>query len=134
MTDAELEATVQSDENVSKVDSDDDSVSLWYKSTFKLFGFIPMTANLKATADADGSVRVSRPWYSFLATSEASNAEEVAVKSEVTAVVQSYNTSADATFSAEAKTAIVRAMQRAFKTAAETRVSADASASGSVSY
>lgn len=81
-------AEVQSDQNVSKVESDEEAVSVWYKMPARFLGFIPMNMTVRTTVGANGEVQVDRPWYRFLVTgSEAVDDIEPSVQSQVTMIV-----------------------------------------------
>ncbi|MEK7641847.1 MAG: hypothetical protein AAB365_02525 [Patescibacteria group bacterium] len=131
-TDVDLAATVQSDENVTKVESDDESVSLWYKVPAKLFGFIPMGMTVRTTVGAAGEVKVSHPWYSFLVSSEDDDAEAV-IQTEVNATLGASGTTTDgdAKLTGAAKAAFVKAIHSGLKSTVGAQASVDASAGAS---
>lgn len=64
------EKIVEADENISRAEVTPEKVEIAYKRPVKLFGFLPMTMNLRAVVDKDGNLKMHKPWYSFLTTSE----------------------------------------------------------------
>ncbi|MBP6858375.1 MAG: hypothetical protein KBC33_00920 [Candidatus Pacebacteria bacterium] len=129
--DTTLAAEVSSDDNVTKVESDDSSVSLWYKVPARLFGFIPMGMNVRTTVDARGDVKVSHPWYYFLVSADDAGAE-VAVQSKINATIgtSDMGVEGEAKLTNTTKAVFVRAIHGALKSTVGTNVSADAGASG----
>ena len=63
-------AQLQSDQDLSAVDTASDHVAVTYMEPVKLFGFIPANANTTATVDENGNVTISYPWWAFLATKD----------------------------------------------------------------
>ena len=116
----------QADENVSAVASADTEVSLGYKQRAKLFGFIPMFVTATASVASDGKVRVSHPWYAFLATTDSAS-----LKSDVEAATQatlSQNGGADAKFSAAVQAQLLAEIHGAMKSNLQATLAAEGSA------
>ena len=69
-TESDLEAyaasTLRANDSIDGVDVASDRLSLSFKEDARLFGFIPHTVTSRVEVSGDGSVRVMRPWYSFL--------------------------------------------------------------------
>lgn len=61
------ESTLGTHDSVEKVDVGSDHVSLVFKEDARILGIVPVTMTSRIVADAQGEVRVERPWYSFLA-------------------------------------------------------------------
>lgn len=56
------------DENIESVEGDEDEVEIEYKTSVRLFGFIPMNNRADVKVRADGTVDFDYPWYGFLST------------------------------------------------------------------
>ncbi|HEU5114926.1 MAG TPA: hypothetical protein VFT82_04140, partial [Candidatus Paceibacterota bacterium] len=56
-------ALMMADENVTKIASNDNQVSVWYREPAKFLGLVPVTATVQATVDASGNVTVNYPWW-----------------------------------------------------------------------
>jgi hypothetical protein len=73
-TEAQLSAYARSimsaDDNIVKIEVDEDEVSIWYKEPGEFLGFIPVTVTTKATVSADGEIEIDRPWYRAFVTAE----------------------------------------------------------------
>jgi hypothetical protein len=54
---------LSNDENIVKVESDADSVSIWYKEPAKFLGIVPLMVTVQATVNADGTVKIDYPWW-----------------------------------------------------------------------
>lgn len=54
-------------ENIVDIESDSESTEITFDTQISLFGFLPTSTLARARAEADGEVRVSYPWYGFLA-------------------------------------------------------------------
>lgn len=69
---AELSAyassVVKSDDNVSATSLSREAVSLAYKQRARLFGLFPVLITVTAKVEADGTIAIQYPWYSFLTT------------------------------------------------------------------
>jgi hypothetical protein len=59
-------ALLESDTHVEDVSAEATSVSVSYDEPARLFGLFPMLVAVRATANADGSVKINYPWYRFL--------------------------------------------------------------------
>ncbi|MEJ0054064.1 MAG: hypothetical protein WDN10_05100 [bacterium] len=123
-------ATLKGDTDLEGVEFSGDHVAVSYKERAHLFGFIPLWVTARAQANADGSVKVSYPWYGFL-MSTASDDIEAQVKADATATLS--GSGASAMLSATTQAKLFDQLRRAMKAAHDTEVSADvdASASGS---
>ncbi len=60
-------ALLASSEEIDSVVVDDERVSIVYTQPVKLFGFLPVAMEQTVDADTEGRVKVSFPWWSFLA-------------------------------------------------------------------
>jgi hypothetical protein len=108
---AYAKGVIKSDENVSKVEVQDDEVSLWYKQPAKFLGFIPTSLAARAIVRADGSVDVKYPWYSFLtAHGDADLVSDLDLAAGTIARAESTTE-----FSASAKARLIDAMARVMK-------------------
>ncbi|MBX4209606.1 hypothetical protein KW799_02870, partial [Candidatus Parcubacteria bacterium] len=54
---------MMSDENIIKIASNDNQVSVWYREPARFLGVIPMTVTVQAMVDAGGNVTVNYPWW-----------------------------------------------------------------------
>lgn len=61
-----IAAQIKADGNVNSIQSTQDSVAMSYRVPAKFLGFIPMNVDATAVVNADGTVSVTYPWYSFL--------------------------------------------------------------------
>ena len=135
-TSADLSAyaseVVQADENVDAVAASADSVSVSYKQSAKLFGFIPIFLSATATVDSTGEVSIRYPWYAFLATTNSASLQS-SVKA-ATAATTAANTSADASaeLSAAAQAKLIDEVRAAMKGSLEASLAAQWSAGASV--
>ena len=68
-------AQVAGDENVSKIETSAENVSVTYKQRAWLFGLVPVTLDVSAIVRTDGSVDVRYPWYAFLMVTNESELE-----------------------------------------------------------
>ena len=114
-TAVDLEINAEADTDAASIDTTSDtSVVVVYERPAKLFGFIPVTLTEKAVVKVEGdasSVRVSKSWWSFLATSETrSNEFENQIESEIE---NNIDMIAEGSLSAEAKTQLVADIQAA---------------------
>lgn len=53
-------------EKIGSIDLDEERAEVSYRSRMKLFGFIPVERDVRATMSNQGEVEVNYPWYSFL--------------------------------------------------------------------
>ncbi len=107
--DSKTETTSSSEVSSAEDTSSDTQVEVTYKRPAKLFGFISVYVNEKATvkAEKDGSteVKVRKSWWSFLAKSETRSEEfSSAIKSRVSSDV---DISAEGELSASSKAKLV---------------------------
>ncbi len=56
-------AIMANDENITRIESDSNHVSVWYKEPAKFLGIIPVMVNTEARVAVDGSVQVNYPWW-----------------------------------------------------------------------
>ena len=135
-TSADLSAyasgVVEGDKNVDAVAASEDSVSVSYKQSAKLFGFIPIFLSATATVDSTGEVSIRYPWYAFLATTNSASLQS-SVKA-ATAATTAANTSADASaeLSAAAQAKLIDEVRAAMKGSLEASLAAQGSAGASV--
>ncbi|PIR83630.1 hypothetical protein COU18_03025 [Candidatus Kaiserbacteria bacterium CG10_big_fil_rev_8_21_14_0_10_51_14] len=132
-------AQMQSDANIASVETASDNVAVTYKQYARLFGFIPVTLDATATVQADGSVKVSYPWYAFLAVTNKADLEtklEQRVDAALSANAQleaSANASAEVTgsLSASEQAQVVQAVKTVMQAELDAALEARADASGS---
>jgi hypothetical protein len=130
---AYVRSGMQNDENIQSVETEDDSVTMEYRRPGRLFGFIPVTMTERATVNADGSVKVSYPWYRFLVSTEAKTADlETDLQSRVSAW-RARMENASSSFSASARASIIGEMMSAFRGGEHMDASVNGSASGNAS-
>lgn len=139
-TSAELETYVDevesSDDSVGDVEVEADRVSVEYKQKGKLFGFIPSTVSAEVIVNADGTVDVSYPWYSFLVSLDKADTEEsikAQLETTIPAIIAqnnglSSNASVTADFSTQAQAQILNTLRYVINAQAQ----ADAEASAEV--
>lgn len=65
---AYIKAVVASDESVKKIATNENQTEVTYKQKGRFLGFIPVKMNVKTSVKADGSIKVSYPWYKFMTT------------------------------------------------------------------
>ena len=58
-------ALAEGDENLRKIELDDNSTTISYRKKAWLFGFLPLNYILEATHE-DGVVRIDQPWWHVL--------------------------------------------------------------------
>lgn len=81
------------DENVSKIESDSEKVSVWYKDPAKFIGLFPVTVEAKATVYADGTVSVDYPWWvSLFVTGESATDVKSSLESTAGTIARSEST------------------------------------------
>lgn len=122
---AYAQSVMASDENLTKIESSGDSVSIWYKEPAKFMGIVPVMVNTEAKVTVDGNVTVDRPWwYSlFVRDSEADNLE-TSVSTTAEAIVRSEG-AAMSTFSSSAQARLVNALHASMKAHHVANVEAD---------
>lgn len=131
-TSADLEtyaaAFISNDENVTRIEADGKEVSVWYKQPAKLLGFIPVSVSAEGSVNADGSVDVSYPWYSFLATYDDARLEsnlDLAAGSIARA-------EASSEFSASVQARLIESIRMVMKAHAAASASADVDTSSQI--
>lgn len=113
---------ISSDEDVTRVEADADEVSVWYKQPAKLLGFIPVRVSAQASVNADGTVDVDYPWYSFLTTYD-----DAKLESDLDVAAGSIARAESTTdFSASVQARIIEAIHRVVKAHAEASAQTDA--------
>lgn len=101
-----IAAHVQNDSNVEAIEYTSDTISVTYSDKARLFAILPVTVQATATVDANGSVEVSYPWYSFLMATN-KDAIEAKVQQRVQGVLgAAAGTGADARAAADAQAAL----------------------------
>ena len=108
-------AKISSDARIARVETSSQKVSVGYWMDGKLFGFIPMTIETTAIANANGTVEVSHPWYGFLVKIDESADITTSVKNRVSGDLAA---SAEAGFSASTQARIVDHMAAALAASA----------------
>jgi hypothetical protein len=121
--DSSIQAVLNSNSNVSKVETSDNSVSVWYKESGKFLGFIPVTISTKASADASGKAKISHPWYDFLTVTDDS-AAQTQLQSKVAG-----QASANGQLSDSAKVSLINTIHSAIQVWMSSSASTNASAS-----
>ncbi len=132
-------SVMQDDENIEEMNFTKDVIELGYKGRGKLLSVFPVVLNLKAIANADGSVIVSYPWYSFLVVKNKANLEaklnaalKDALSARANASAQAATSMDNAGFSASEAAEIAVRMHAALRDAFNADVSATSSASSTV--
>ena len=121
-------AQIQSDKNISAVQSSAQSVSVTYAQNAKLFGFIPITLDAVVTVDAEGNVEVDYPWYAFLAVTN-----EVDLEADLQSTIDStFALGADAEANAALGANTQAHLINEIKTVLAAELDADASANARV--
>ncbi len=121
--DAYAQAAMQSDSAIAGMNFSTDAVEVRYKESAKFLALIPVTFTVVARADADGSVSVSYPWYSFLTVdnhdrieTELKIAVDNALRSRLVGSVQAAGKAETPTFTAAESADIAGEMSRVLKT------------------
>jgi hypothetical protein len=129
--DAYARAVVKGDENVSKVESSADEVSVWYKEHGKFLGFIPVAIRTRATIHADGSVEIDRPWYDSLTT----GGDDDAIKADIIATAGTIaRAEGTGEFSSNMQARLVNAVRSVMKAHYEAGANASTSEDVEVGY
>lgn len=91
-TNSDLEAyaasTLRANDSIEGVDVSNENVTVKFKEQVRLLGFIPMNMTSHVEVAQDGSVRIERPWYSFLAfgaSAELSSDMEASIRNVIVA-------------------------------------------------
>lgn len=133
---AYAKALAAADENVEGVEIDKEKVELNYRQKAKFLGFIPVSIRTDVTVNADGSVNVSYPWYSFLMAKNRAEVES-SVEARVTTIILagggvSGGAEAAAEFSAETQARVLKTVREILRAnlelEAETNIDAEAEA------
>jgi hypothetical protein len=119
-----IAAKLHADTNLYAVDTASDHVAVTYPERAEFLGFIPVSVETTATADAAGNVSITQPWWSFIAASD-NAALQSSVQSNVTGVLGA-NASATAQLSAAQQARLIAAIESALS--ASYNVGASASA------
>jgi hypothetical protein len=127
---------LQSDENLSSVDTSSQQVAVTYKGGAKLFGFIPVSLDTTATTDDSGKVTVSYPWWAFMASTADKSKLQGDLQANVTTALAAHPSSMQMSYSASQQAALIASMKSAMETDlnADASASANANASGSANY
>lgn len=154
-----IAAEMQNDENLAKVETSSNTVSVTYQEPARFLGFIPLSLKATATVDAQGDVSISYPWYSFL-YAKADADLEAQLESRLSSVFAGSASAAGGTqlagsagasgtdadlaadvgadmlasseFSAETQARIIAEVRAAMEQSFEAEVAANAAANGSV--
>ncbi len=116
------------DKDLSKVESDDDSVNVSYKIPAKLFGFIPVGMVVRTTVGSAGEVKVTHPWYSFLTASDDTEIQ-ADFMSKIDAIKTEFGITTGAELGTSTKSDFIKAIHSILKEALDARTSAQADAS-----
>lgn len=105
-------ATLRTHERVEGVNVSENEVRVSFKEDARLLGLFPMSVTSRVVAMADGSVRIERPWYSFLLWGER---KEVAgdLETRVRAALEDGSLTADGELSARAQARLMDEVARA---------------------
>lgn len=123
---AYVRSLITSDENVSKVSSTDDHVSVWYAEPAKFLGVVPMTVDIEATVDASGNVSVGYPWwYGMFVRDNSSTQLQSDLESTAGVIARGEG---GATLSSSAKARLVNALYSIMKSRYESTFTATTSA------
>ncbi len=116
--------SLRQDENLSSLGFAADRVEVTYREPARFLGFIPSSVNVRVSAQSDGSVEVSYPWYSFLMASDRSDID-ASVKSEVASYM---NSSAGASWNASARAALASRIESVLRAHLASSISASSTA------
>ena len=120
------------DENVSKIETSNDSVSVWYKEPAKFFGIVPIMVSTKATVMVDGTVVIEHPWwFKTFVTGGADAQMETDINSTAGSIARSEATT---TLSSNTKARLVNALYSVMKTHYASSTDAAASTDASAEY
>lgn len=104
---------IMSDSHVSKVETADDRVSVWYDEPAKFLGIVPVTVTVRSTVDAEGNVTLGYPWWYGLFVKDDNQAEFQADLSNTAGTIA--RGEATTTLSSAAKARLVNAIQSIMK-------------------
>ncbi len=120
---------VASDENVTKIESNADSVSVWYKEPAKFLGIVPIMITTEARVNVDGSVVIDHPWwYNIFVRDENADDLKASVNTTAGAIVRSENST---TFSSATQARLVNAIHASMKSHNEANVATGTSTDAS---
>lgn len=122
-------STIRSHESVEGVDAGTDHVTVSFSERGRILGIFPVAMTSKVVARADGSVKIERPWYSFLTwgdRAELSGDLEARVRA---ALENDGALTAEGTLSTRAQAVLMDEIARAVS---GTSATADASADASI--
>lgn len=92
---AYAQAAMQQDTRLKEVDADNTSVTVKYAEPATILGVFSVTMTATAKVAADGSVNISYPWYSFMATTASNDTTlRAALANNAAAVVGQQTSSA----------------------------------------
>ena len=122
-------ATLRTHERVEGVNVSENEVRVSFKEDARLLGVFPMSVTSRVVAMADGSVRIERPWYSFLLWGER---KEIAadLEARVRAALEDGSLTTNGELSARAQARLMDEVARALS---GVEVQADASAQADAS-
>lgn len=75
-----------SDDSISKVDIEDETITIYHKEPAKFLGFIPSRIDARISVNTDGDVAIKYPWYTLLSTKNGANLK-AEIKAKVGSVV-----------------------------------------------
>lgn len=134
-TSAELSAYARSimsaDENIVKIEYDDDEVSIWYKEPAEFLGFIPVTVTTKATVTALGEIDIDRPWYDVFVTTEEDDSLENTLGTTAGTIARAESSTE---LSSNAQARLLNALRAGMKMHYESTVTGTTSTSTGASY
>ncbi|MBI5134257.1 MAG: hypothetical protein HZA81_02620 [Candidatus Taylorbacteria bacterium] len=118
-------SVVASDDNVLKIESGPEKVSVWYREPAKFIGIVPVTVSTRATVYAGGEIEIDRPWWAALfVTGE--NTEDI--ETDLTATAGAIaRTEASAALSSNAQARLVNALRAVLEARHEASVEASTS-------
>ncbi|MFZ2039017.1 MAG: polymer-forming cytoskeletal protein [Minisyncoccia bacterium] len=99
------------DENIGETELSDEEVSLDYDVPASLFGFIPASLSTSVNVSKDKNVDVKYPWYSFLFSTPASEAD---LEADITETVNTLSTSSTEALSAKLQVSILNSVLSIF--------------------
>ena len=103
---------MSADENIVKIESDEDEVSIWYKEPAEFLGFIPVTVTTKATVTAEGEIEITRPWYRAFVSAEGESTLEGSLESTAGTIARS---GASSELSTNVQARLLNALRAAMK-------------------
>jgi hypothetical protein len=120
---------IANDENVTKIESNSEEVSIWYKEPAKFLGIVPIMVNTQATVKADGTVDIDYPWwYGLFVTGGGNESLETNVNSTAGTIAKS---EASAEFSSATQARLLNALRSTMKMHYEANVAVGTSTDAS---